>query len=86
MLSNFQNFSITNTTLEFTVKFCQNFQNNPLYFRKKKKKLLGFKCWLEFNGICKNTHVWIFETFYKIILKNKHRGILKILTKFNGKS
>jgi hypothetical protein len=53
---------------------------------KEWKKLLGFRCWLEFNEIYKNTHIWIFVKFYNSFLKNKHKDILEILAGFNSKS
>jgi hypothetical protein len=41
--------------------FCSNFLLNPVIIPKTThfflgKKLLGFRCWSEFNGICKNTY------------------------------
>jgi hypothetical protein len=49
--------------------------------------MLGFRCWLEFNGICKNTHAWIFEKIYNLKKnkKIKNKDILKILIGFNEK-
>jgi hypothetical protein len=69
-VSKFSNVSIKDNPLGFAVKFYQNFQNTPHFFKKKKKE----------------THAWIFEHFNNFFLKNKHIVILKILTEFNSKS
>jgi hypothetical protein len=34
--------------------------------------MLGFRCWSEFNGICKN----IMPESLKFFIRNKHMGIL----------
>jgi hypothetical protein len=59
-----------NPPLEFFIKSCQNFQNTPHFFRKKKeKKLLGFRCYSKFNGIRKNPYALIFEKIYNFFFK-----------------
>jgi hypothetical protein len=54
-----------NHLLKFFVKSWQNFQNTLHFFllgKKKKKKRLEFRYWLDFNGICKKTIFFKKET------------------------